>query len=81
MKRLIDNQLLLWKTSNRRKPLIVRGGRQTGKPGLSIGLGSVTLFSIVKIDLEKRRDLHDIFAGDLGSRTICRNWLWLQDNA
>ena len=70
MKRLIDNQLLLWKTSNRRKPLIVRGGRQTGKTWSIDRFGKCHFVSIVKIDLEKRRDLHDIFAGDLGSRTI-----------
>ena len=70
MKRLVDNQLLLWKTSNRRKPLIVRGGRQTGKTWSIDRSGKDHFVSIVKIDLEKRRDLHDIFAGDLGSQTI-----------
>ena len=70
MRRLIDDQLLRWKTSNRRKPLIIRGGRQTGKTWSVDRFGENHFGSVVKIDLEKRRDLHDIFAGDLGSRTI-----------
>ena len=70
MRRLIDEQLLRWKTSSRRKPLVIRGGRQTGKTWSVDRFGKIHFSSIVKIDLEKRRDLHDIFAGDLSSKTI-----------
>ena len=70
MKRLIDDQLLHWKTSSRRKPLIIRGGRQIGKTWSIDRFGQDHFGSIVKIDLEKRRDLHDIFVGDLSSQTI-----------
>ena len=70
MRRLVDDRLLRWKTSNRRKPLVVRGGRQTGKTWSVDRFGKNHFSSVVKIDLEKRRDLHDIFAGDLSSRTI-----------
>ena len=70
MRRLIDDQLLHWKTSSRRKPLIIRGGRQIGKTWSIDRFGQDHFGSIVKIDLEKRRDLHDIFAGDLSSQSI-----------
>ena len=70
MRRLIDDQLLRWKTSGRRKPLVVRGGRQIGKTWSVDRFGENHFGSVVKIDLEKRHDLHDIFAGDLSSRTI-----------
>lgn len=70
MRRLIDDQLLHWKTSSRRKPLIIRGGRQIGKTWSIDRFSRDHFGSVVKIDLEKRRDLHDIFAGDLSSQTI-----------
>jgi len=34
MKRLAEKQLLEWKDSQRRKPLIIRGARQVGKTWL-----------------------------------------------
>ena len=70
MRRLIEDKLLLWKTSKRRKPVIIRGGRQVGKTWSVADFGKKQFGSTVKIDLEKRRDLHDIFAGDLSSHTI-----------
>lgn len=70
MRRLIEDKLLLWKTSDRRKPVIIRGGRQIGKTWSVADFGKKQFSSTVKIDLEKRRDLHDIFAGDLSSHTI-----------
>ncbi|HIG41539.1 MAG: AAA family ATPase [bacterium] len=70
MKRLIDAQLLNWKDSSRRKPLIIRGGRQIGKTWSIEKLGLDSFNSFAKIDLEKRRDLHGIFEGDLSSGNI-----------
>ena len=70
MDRLIEAQLRQWKTSDRRKPLIIRGGRQVGKTWSVEQLGRDHFKSTIKIDLEKRRDLHRIFAGNLDSKVL-----------
>ncbi|MBU1697722.1 MAG: ATP-binding protein [Proteobacteria bacterium] len=70
MKRWVEKQVLSWKNSLRRKPLIVRGARQVGKTWLveNVLAGQFEIF--IKIDLEKRRDLHVHFAGSLEPKTI-----------
>jgi len=70
MKRWIEKQVLSWKNSSRRKPLIIRGARQVGKTWLveNVLAGQFEIF--IKIDLEKRRDLHVHFTGSLEPKTI-----------
>ena len=63
--RFAQEQLVLWAKSSRRKPLIVRGARQVGKTWLVDRVGAATFGSVVKIDLEKRRDLHVHFGANL----------------
>jgi uncharacterized protein len=70
LRRLIEAELLEWQTGNRRKPLILRGARQVGKTWTVEQFGRVHFREIVKIDLEKRRDAHGIFAGNLDSKTV-----------
>lgn len=70
LKRLIEDQLKQWKASDRRKPLIVRGGRQVGKTWSIDRFGREEFSSTVKVDLEKRADLHRIFDGSLDSRAL-----------
>jgi uncharacterized protein len=70
MKRLAENQILLWKDSPRRKPMIIRGARQVGKTWLVENLLAEQFESFVKVDLEKRRDLHPFFNGDLDPKGI-----------
>lgn len=70
MKRLIENQLLSWKDSTRRKPLIIRGARQVGKTWLVENVLSSQFDSFIKIDFEKRRDLQVHFSGNLDPQTI-----------
>jgi len=70
MKRLVEKQIIDWKVSPRRKPLIIRGARQVGKTWLVENVLAKLFDSFVKIDLEKRRDLHVHFAGSLDPRTI-----------
>ncbi len=65
MKRLAEKQILEWKDSQRRKPLIVRGARQVGKTWLVENFLAKQFDSFVKIDLEKRRDVHTHFEGNL----------------
>jgi predicted AAA+ superfamily ATPase len=70
MKRLAEKQILEWKNSPRRKPLIIRGARQVGKTWLVDNFLAEEFDSFVKIDLEKRRDLHSYFDGNLDPKTI-----------
>jgi len=70
MERLIETRLIEWKDAGRRKPLIVRGGRQTGKTWSVEAFGQKFFKNMLKIDLEKRNDLHTIFQDNLSSNTI-----------
>lgn len=70
MKRLVEEQLTRWKASERRKPLIIRGGRQVGKTWSVERFGREQFGATVKIDLEKRADLHRIFDGNLDSKAL-----------
>ena len=70
MKRLAEKQILEWKDSQRRKPLIVRGARQVGKTWLVENFLAKQFDSFVKIDLEKRRDVYTHFEGNLDPKTI-----------
>ena len=65
MQRLAEKQIAGWKDSPRRKPLIIRGSRQVGKTWLVENVLAKQFKSFVKIDLEKRRDLHPLFADNL----------------
>ena len=65
MKRLAEEQFKAWQCAKRRKPLIVRGARQIGKTWSIAQFGKTQFSNFVKIDLEKRSDLHPIFDGDL----------------
>jgi len=70
MKRLAEKQLISWKDSPRRKPLIIRGARQVGKTWLVDNVLARQFNSYIKVDLEKRRDLHPLFSGNLDPRGI-----------
>ncbi len=70
MKRLVEDQVIEWKSSRRRKPLIIRGARQVGKTWLVESVLANHFDSFVKVDLEKRRDLHTLFSGSLEPRSI-----------
>ena len=70
MKRLAEKQIISWKDSPRRKPLIIRGARQVGKTWLVENVLAGSFATFVKIDLEKRRDLHLHFAGNLDPQAI-----------
>lgn len=58
--RNIDVELLKWKTSARRKPLLVRGARQVGKSWAIRHLGE-TFKYYLEINLEKEKDLCRVF--------------------
>ncbi|MBW1829479.1 MAG: ATP-binding protein [Deltaproteobacteria bacterium] len=70
MKRFIEERLLEWKNSTRRKPLLVRGARQVGKTYSIQKFGRSMFTNLVTVDLEKERKLHGIFEADLNSDRI-----------
>ena len=72
MYRFAQEQVLTWITARRRKPLIVRGARQVGKTWLVEQVASAGFESMVKVDLEKRRDVHAYFGDDLDPKVIVR---------
>ena len=72
MYRFAQEQLARWKASPRRKPLIVRGARQVGKTWLVERFADAEFDALVKLDLEKRRDLHGCFGDDLDAHTVLR---------
>jgi len=70
MRRLLEKQVVDWKDSPRRKPLLIRGARQVGKTWLVENVLAKKFAGFVKVDFEKRRDLHSVFDGDLEPRSI-----------
>lgn len=62
MKRQITSKLLQWKDSTTRKPLIVRGARQTGKSYTISEFGNTHFEGTTHIiNFEKRTDWHSVF--------------------
>ena len=70
MKRFIEESLLEWKKSDRRKPLIVRGARQVGKTYSIKKFGKSIFSRLITVDLEKERNFHSIFEADLNPTRI-----------
>ena len=68
--RNIDSYLTQWKDSEGHKPLLLRGARQVGKSSAVRNL-SKSFKSYIEIDLEQRRDLHELFGNNLNINDIC----------
>ena len=73
MERSAEIQLENWKNSSRRKPLIIRGARQVGKTWLVDHFAEQQFESYVKIDLEKRHDMHIYFGENLEPQNILKH--------
>lgn len=65
----IDKTLLEWKTSSRRKPLLLRGVRQCGKTSAVRNLSSSFEYYL-EVNLEKMTGLRKIFDEDLDAKRI-----------
>lgn len=70
LKRRIDSQLLEWKNSSRRKPLLVRGARQIGKSKSIRNLGASFKY-FIEVNFEERRELKTIFEQGFDIDLIC----------
>ena len=61
MKRFTEQYLSDWQRRPDRKPLVLRGARQVGKTYLVEHWGKSHFQTVVKLDLERERDLHSLF--------------------
>ena len=73
MKRDIYTELINWKKSVRRKPLLVRGARQTGKTFLLKEFGKNEYEHISYFNFEEDPQLKDFFAGSLQPAKLIQN--------
>jgi predicted AAA+ superfamily ATPase len=60
----IDKELLIWKNSKNRKPLLLRGARQVGKTSTVRNLAKHFEY-FLEINFESDRSIHTLFEGDL----------------
>jgi len=72
LKRLIEKELIAWKDTKFRKPLLLRGARQVGKTYVAQQLGK-QFPSFVEINLEESPDARIIFEKDLDAHRIIRD--------
>lgn len=70
MKRTIYKKLLEWKNSKNRKPLILKGTRQTGKTYSILEFGKNEFRKIHTINFQKDKTACEIFSGSLSPQRI-----------
>ncbi|MCK5838566.1 MAG: ATP-binding protein [Bacteroidales bacterium] len=70
MKREKLNDLIAWKNSSSRKPLIIRGARQVGKTWLMKEFGNTQYTQTVYVNFEKNKRLHSLFVDDFDIKRV-----------
>jgi predicted AAA+ superfamily ATPase len=70
MYRIKIKELINWKLSNNRKPLIVQGARQVGKTWLIKEFGKAHFKQMVYVNFEDEVRLQDLFLQDFNSKRI-----------
>jgi predicted AAA+ superfamily ATPase len=70
MQRKIISELLAWKNSKNRKPLILNGARQIGKTYIIQEFGKQEFTNVVYINLERNTPICEIFDGDISPSRI-----------
>ena len=73
MKRELYNQLLMWKQSKNRKPLIVQGARQVGKTYLINQFGKNEYKDFISLNFEENPDIKTLFEDELSPKVIIEN--------
>jgi hypothetical protein len=73
MKRSAYKQLVEWKNSANRKPLIVQGARQVGKTYLINEFGNTEYFNFIYLNFEQDPKLQSLFSSGLIPETIINN--------
>jgi len=72
LKRTIDKYLNEWKVDKYRKPLLIRGARQTGK-STSVRELAKNFKYFIEINFEQNLTVHRFFEGNLFPKEICKN--------
>lgn len=72
MKRDIYKDLLAWKNSDRRKPLLLKGARQTGKTYILKEFGNNEYEKVFYFNFEEEPELKDFFLRDLDPHRIIK---------
>lgn len=72
-KRNIESQLLAWKNSERRKPLVLKGARQVGKTSLLKNLGSTAFNQIAYFNFDEKPELRQFFEQTKDVKRILQN--------
>lgn len=72
MRRLLMDDLVSWKSSPNRKPLLLRGARQTGKTWLMEAFAKQEFRDYVKIDFMYDESAQSLFGQDLDPQRIIR---------
>ncbi|MDR2542380.1 MAG: AAA family ATPase [Treponema sp.] len=72
MKRNLYNELLAWKNSPDRKPLLLQGARQTGKTWLMKEFGKNEYNRVIYLNFEKKPGLSSYFEKDLSPIQIIK---------
>ena len=70
MKRIAYNQLLQWKNSSVRKPLIIKGARQVGKTWLLKHFGQNQYKQVLYVNFELQKNLRNLFKQDFDTQRI-----------
>ncbi len=73
MKRTLYKDLLHWKESRNRKPLLLQGARQVGKTYLINEFAKSEYSDYIYLNFEQKPDLRTLFLGDLNPRNIVNN--------
>ena len=73
MKRDIYQKLLEWKSSRRRKPLLLQGARQTGKTYILKAFGESEYEHLIYCNFEEDTGLGEFFRRDLNPERILRD--------
>ncbi len=70
MKRTIYQKLIQWKETDRRKPLILKGARQTGKTYILLEFGKQEFRRVHYVNFQKDQNASKIFGADLTPKNI-----------
>lgn len=70
MYRIINKELIKWKLSKNRKPLIIYGTRQVGKTYVAKEFGKTEYRQMVYINFERAKEMQNIFLQDLDPKRL-----------
>ncbi len=73
MQRLIMNDLIAWKNSRRRKPLVLRGARQVGKTWILEEFGKAFPDGSIRFNFDREPEYAQFFESTRDVRRILQN--------